>query len=401
VGRSLLVSGEQRGHHRREVQSCWIWDFQHLSRSARSNRPDHLRHDPGNFRHHRLQPHPLLLHGCGRALDRHQLQSSPAPANSVLVDPNNANIVYVALDTGVYVTQNVASCASFTGACWNVDGSGLPNAPVVSLMSFNQGATQTLRAATWGRGIWQVNLATAGTAPTAATISAHIATFPGQPLQTVSAVQTLILTDAGSLNLNITSLTITGDFVETDNCSGQSLAPQGTCQISVTFDPSQSGARTGFLTVSATWNGGQITVSLAGTGLAPASMVLTPASLTFTGTAVGSQSSPQYVTIANTGGEPSTLANETVTGGFYGVSQHLRQNAGAELQLHHRDRLCPDHLWHNNWNAHGYRFGGHANRPALRHGPGSRHRRACAVLTDFHRAAGGNGQRLAAGHAHQ
>ncbi|MGD0366360.1 MAG: choice-of-anchor D domain-containing protein [Acidobacteriaceae bacterium] len=240
----------------------------------------------------------------------------PAPANSVLVDPNNANIVYVALDTGVYVTQNVANCASFTGACWNIDGSGLPNAPVMSLMSYNQGATQTLRAATWGRGIWQVNLATAGIAPTAATILPASLTFPGQPLQTVSAAQTLTLTNAGNLNLNVTSLTITGDFLETDNCSGQPLAPQGTCQISVTFDPSQSGARPGQLTVFGNVKGGQLTVSLAGTGLAPASMVLTPASLTFTATTVGSQSSPQYVTIANTGGEPSTLTSETVTGDF-------------------------------------------------------------------------------------
>ena len=240
----------------------------------------------------------------------------PAPANSVVVDPNNANIVYVALDTGVYVTQNVANCATFTGACWNVDGSGLPNAPVMSLMSYNKGDTQTLRAATWGRGIWQVNLATAGIAPTTATILPASLTFPGQPVQTVSAVQTLTLTDAGDLNLNVTSLTLTGDFVETDNCSGQSLAPRGTCQISVTFDPSQSGARTGQLTVFANMNGGQLTVALAGTGQAPASMVLTPSSLTFTATAVGSQSSPQYVTIANTGGEPSTLTSETVTGDF-------------------------------------------------------------------------------------
>ncbi|MFY9748030.1 MAG: choice-of-anchor D domain-containing protein [Acidobacteriaceae bacterium] len=239
-----------------------------------------------------------------------------APANSVLVDPNNANIVYVALDIGVYVTQDVGSCASFSGGCWNVDGSGLPNAPVMSLMSFNQGDTQMLRAATWGRGIWQVDLATAGIAPTAATILPASLTFPGQQLQTVSAVQTLTLADAGSLNLNITSVSIAGDFVETDNCSGQSLAPQGTCQVSVRFDPSQSGARTGLLTVFGNVNGGQLTVALAGTGLAPASMVLTPSSLTFTATTIGSPSSPQYVTIANTGGEPSTLTSETVTGDY-------------------------------------------------------------------------------------
>jgi hypothetical protein len=60
------------------------------------------------------------------------------PANSILVDPNNANIVYVAMDSGVYVTQNVSGCAAVGQACWNVYGSGLPNSPVISLMAYNE-----------------------------------------------------------------------------------------------------------------------------------------------------------------------------------------------------------------------------------------------------------------------
>jgi hypothetical protein len=39
-----------------------------------------------------------------------------APANSVVVDPNDANTVYVALDTGVYVTTQIATCAAAN--CW-------------------------------------------------------------------------------------------------------------------------------------------------------------------------------------------------------------------------------------------------------------------------------------------
>lgn len=238
------------------------------------------------------------------------------PVNAVLVDPNNANIVYVALDTGVYITQNVTSCVASTGACWNVYGSGLPPSPVVALMAYNEGSTQTLRAGTWGRGIWQVPLATAGIAPTTATLLPATLTFPSQQVSTVSAVQTLTLTNTGTLNLNISSLTITGDFAETDDCSGQSLAPAATCKVSITFDPSQNGARTGQLTVFANVSGGQLTASLSGTGLAAASLVLTPASLTFTGTLIGLPSAAQYVTLANTGGESSALTSEAVSGDF-------------------------------------------------------------------------------------
>ncbi len=236
-------------------------------------------------------------------------------ANAVLVDPNNANIVYVALDTGVYVTQNVTGCND-ASACWNVYGSGLPMSPVVGLMTYNQGATQTLRAATWGRGIWQVPLVTAGIAPTTATLLPTALSFPSQPVQTVSAVETLTLTNTGNLNLGVSSLTLTGDFAESDTCSSQPVAPGANCKISITFDPSQNGARTGQLTLFANVAGGQLTASLSGTGSAPASVVLTPSSLTFNGTIIGLSSAVQYVTIANTGGASSALTSETVTGDF-------------------------------------------------------------------------------------
>ena len=238
------------------------------------------------------------------------------PANSVTVDPNNANIVYVALDTGVYVAQNVASCASSSGACWNVYGSGLPNAPVISLMTYNNAATQTLRAATWGRGIWQVNLLTAGIAPTATTISPTSLTFAAQQVQSVSAAQTITIGNTGTLDLNISSISLTGDFTETDNCSGQPVAPAATCQIGVTFDPSQSGARTGLMTIFGNVTGGQITVSLSGTAIAAGTIVLTPSALSFPATAIGSPSAPLFLTVANTGGESVNLTGETITSDF-------------------------------------------------------------------------------------
>ncbi len=60
-------------------------------------------------------------------------------------------------------------------ACWNVYGSGLPWAPVTSLMAYNEGSVQNLRAATRGRGIWQIPLATAGIAPTTASLNPSVA----------------------------------------------------------------------------------------------------------------------------------------------------------------------------------------------------------------------------------
>src|SRR6201999_1035179 len=73
-----------------------------------------------------------------------------APANDVVVDPNDANTVYVAMDTGVYVTTQITTCAMAN--CWSIYGSSLPNAPVVELaaavsMDTGDGRTGELRAA--------------------------------------------------------------------------------------------------------------------------------------------------------------------------------------------------------------------------------------------------------------
>ncbi len=239
-----------------------------------------------------------------------------APANSVVVDPNDANIVYVALDTGVYFTKDVGSCAVPGTQCWNVYGSGLPNSSVTSLTVFSQGSTQELRAGTWGRGIWEVPLATAGEVPTTAALSPDALDFPVQQVQTTSASQTIALTNTGTMSLNVLSLAMMGDFTETDTCAGQSIVPGGSCSIQVRFAPSQAGLRTGELTVFANVAGGQLTATMTGTGLPPASILVTPSALSFGGISVGASSAPQYITIANTGGQAATLTGETVSGDF-------------------------------------------------------------------------------------
>lgn len=239
-----------------------------------------------------------------------------APANSVLVDPNDANIVYVATDTGVYITQNVSACPAVGSVCWNVYGSGLPNAPVVALMYFFGDTSQVLRAATYGRGIWQVDLATAGVTDTTASLMPASLSFSPQQVETASGPEVILLTNTGGLNLNVSSIAISGDFGETDTCAGESIGPKSQCQLLVSFNPTLTGVEQGTLTIFANVTGGQMTVPLSGTGVPPPNVVLTPASLTFPQTNVGAQSPAQMITIANTGGETLPLAGEAVTGDF-------------------------------------------------------------------------------------
>ena len=242
-----------------------------------------------------------------------------APANSLVVDPNDANTVYVALDTGVYATQQVNTCATATVNCWTVFGGGLPNAPAIQLAAITGGGNSLLRAATYGRGLWQIPLLTtpvqSGTP--AMQLSPTSLTFGSQAVQTASAPQTITVTNTGTGALTISSLTTGGDFRETDSCiSSSPIAPGLTCTVQVTFLPSATGSRTGSLTIYGNVTGGQATASLAGTAVTGASVVLTPLTLTFGNTQVGSASAVQNITVSNVGGTQVTLQTPLLTGDF-------------------------------------------------------------------------------------
>jgi hypothetical protein len=243
-----------------------------------------------------------------------------APANAVVVDPNDANTVYVAMDTGVFVTQSVTTCDSTN--CWSPLGTGLPNAPVTTLeaapqMPTGDGRLGMLRAGTYGRGLWQIPLLAATTiqAP-AILLSTTSLTFATQAVATESSAQLITVTSDGNQPVTFGTPAISGDFVETDTCSGQTLAVGATCTFSVSFAPTQTGTRTGTLTVYANIPGGQATVSLSGNAAPAAAVVLTPLTLTFPATLVNQTATSQIITVANTGANAVSLNPPSLTGDF-------------------------------------------------------------------------------------
>jgi Transmembrane protein 131-like N-terminal len=243
-----------------------------------------------------------------------------APANSVVVDPNDANTLYVAMDTGVYVTTEVASCASAN--CWSVYGTSLPNAPIVELaaaaaMPTGDGLAGELRAATYGRGIWQIPLLTASTVvQPVISLSPAALTFGTQAVGTVSAPQTITVTNTGTVPLSVSQVAATGDFSETDTCTTGSVAPSATCAIQASFLPTATGSRSGVLTVYGNVSGGQATAALSGNASAAAAIVLTPVLLTFPSIVINATSAVQNITISNTSTSAITLQVPSITGDF-------------------------------------------------------------------------------------
>jgi hypothetical protein len=104
----------------------------------------------------------------------------------------------------------------------------------------------------------------------AAQITPATLRFPSQPMSTVSAPQTVTITDTGQGPLNVTGLSFTGTdpgdfFVGASTCGG-SVAVSASCQVTVFFVAQAQGARTGTLDVTSNDPLSPATVSLSGTG---------------------------------------------------------------------------------------------------------------------------------------
>jgi hypothetical protein len=239
-----------------------------------------------------------------------------SPANSLVVDPQDAGTLYVATDAGVYSTRQISSCATISPGCWSPYGSGLPGAPVVALSAAPQSATvHNLVAATYGRGIWMAPLWTASQDVTTATATPGSLTFASQIVGSSSAAQTVTVTNTGSIALTPTSVAVSGDFSETGNCLNASVAAGASCTIQVVFRPTQIGSRTGTLTIGANVAGGELTVSLSGTGASSGPVSLSPASIDFGGWAVGATSTPSQVTAGNSSSQAVSFTS-AITGPF-------------------------------------------------------------------------------------
>jgi hypothetical protein len=139
------------------------------------------------------------------------------------------------------------------GVTYSINGSNSPLKPVISLT----GSTSTVQ------------------------LSASTLNFGTQSIKTTSAAQPVTVTNIGSTALTISSVTASGDFSETDNCSKAPIQPGTNCLINVTYSPTAAGPTTGALAVNDDVAGSPQVVLLNGTGLQPDfAMTSTPVSST-------------------------------------------------------------------------------------------------------------------------
>jgi hypothetical protein len=181
--------------------------------------------------------------------------------------------------------------------------------------------TASLKVSDNGTGSTSQEIALTGTgvAVPTDTLSANTLALGNGTVGVASAAQLVTVTNSGTGPLTITSIVLAGtnpgDFASTNTC-GNSLAANSTCTISATFTATATGARAATITLTDNAADSPRIITLTGTGVAAAEpgVTLSPMSLTFAATNVGTTTATQIVTVTNSGTAPLTVSAAAITG---------------------------------------------------------------------------------------
>jgi len=169
----------------------------------------------------------------------------------------------------------------------------------------------------------------------AASLSLNSLNFGSVSVGAVSNAQTIMVSNPGSLSLNVIGISAGGsnpnDFSVGSSCAS-ALVINATCTISVLFTPSGAGLRTATLSLADSAPNSPQLISLSGTGLSRSSASASPANVTFTGQAVGTTSPAQTVTLSNSGNTTLNISSVSMAG-LNATDFQLVNNCPATLAL--------------------------------------------------------------------
>ena len=224
------------------------------------------------------------------------LGSTSAAQTVTLTNSGQAALAIAAFSaSGDFAQTNTCGSSLVAGATCNIAVTFTPTATgtrngILTITDNATGSPQVVALS--GSGITPVPVATL----TPATL-----TFSPQTVGSTSAAQTVTLTNSGQAALTIASISASGDFAETNTC-GTSLAVGANCSIAVTFTPTDSGSRSGMITVTDNATGSPQTVALSGTG-----------------TSVGLAAGSSNLTISMAGGSATDAITVSSLQGFSGM----------------------------------------------------------------------------------
>ncbi len=234
----------------------------------------------------------------GQPITLHNFGGSPLKVGAISTSGSN----FAETDNCVGTLSAGATCT--VNVTFTPSGAGTVNGTLnITDDSGNLGTTQS------------VALMGTATAP-AVSIAPTSLNFHSQILGTTSSARTVVVTDTGSGPMNVTKITATGPFIQSNDCG--SLAAGGACSIMVTFAPSALGSASG--TLSITDSVGTQNVTLSGDGVGP--FTVSPNGLEFNSQLLGTTSAIQTVTATNQASTSIDISNIAISGAGFAIASN-------------------------------------------------------------------------------
>ena len=242
--------------------------------------------------------------------------SSTSPAQSVTISNTGTatvNLIAIPAPTGDYaISANNCGGTLAAGANCSVSITFQP-----TVIGTRTGTLTITSNAT--NGPFAVNFTGVGQTKLL-TFSSNLLTYPGQPLNTTSAAQSVTISSTGNTAVNLSIGTPTGQYAISANTCPAILAAGTNCSVSITFTPTTAGTDTGSLTVTDDATGSPQIVNLTGFGQTKLLSFAGTTTLTYAAQNINTTSAPQSVTLFSTGNTTVNLNPIAAPTGDYAVS---------------------------------------------------------------------------------
>jgi hypothetical protein len=168
-----------------------------------------------------------------------------------------------------------------------------------------------------------VVLSGSGAAAAATTLSASSLSFGNVAVGSISAIQSVSLSNNQTTSLTIGTLGLAGAGYALDPSStcvnGGTVAASGNCTIALTFTPALLGVQAGMLTITSNAPNSPLSVSLSGSGTGIAPTTLSTTAINFGNVVVNAASAVKTVTLTNKQTTSLSLASLAVSGTGYAL----------------------------------------------------------------------------------
>lgn len=236
--------------------------------------------------------------------------NSASPSQTVTLTAGGSKALAIsAMDvSGEFSETNDCPASLSPGQTCSIQVSFLPNSVgtitgAITLTSNASGSPHVISLS--GTGLPPVGFAPAGL------------NFGSVSVNTTSSAQAITVTNNQSAALGISSIGVSGDYSQSNNCPS-SLAAAQTCQIFVRFKPTMSGTIAGTLNVATDASPGTQPLGLTGKGAGSVSSHVTfsSGSLAFGNQEAGTASAQKSVTVTNTSGATLTIQSVGTSAGY-------------------------------------------------------------------------------------